>query len=90
MGTPGSLPPSSTGSDSVDPLRLWVVLMLVPRKHGRMHVIKEGEEEAGKGVVTSEDLEGNKRQPRNRRSGDEAGRQRGKRMGTPRLPVGVG
>lgn len=64
--------------------------MLIPRKPGGKRVIKEGEEEAGKGAVTSEDLEGNKRQPRNRRSGDEAGRQRGKRTGTPRLPVGVG
>lgn len=62
--------------------------MLVPRKRGGKRVIKEGEEEAEKGGVTFEDLEGNKRQPKNRTSRGEAGRQHGKGMGTPRPPVG--
>lgn len=64
--------------------------MLVPGKHGGKCVIKEGEEEAEKEAVTFEDLEGNKRQLRSRRSKEEAGRQCGKGMGTPRPPVGGG
>lgn len=51
--------------------------MLVPRKRGGKRVIKEGEEEAEKGGVTFEDLEGNKRQPKNRgvRQEDSMGRE---------------